>query len=79
MFKANTQGWINYYGRFYKSAVYPTLRHINRKLCLWATRKYKKFKHHRRRAEYRLGCIAKMYPSMFPHWMTWFNESGHSS
>jgi RNA-directed DNA polymerase len=68
MFRANIQGWINYYGRFYKSAMYPTLRHINRKLCLWATRKYKKLKHHRRRAEYQLGCIAKMYPGMFPHW-----------
>jgi RNA-directed DNA polymerase len=68
MFRANIQGWINYYGRFYKSAMYPTLRHINRKLCLWARRKYKKLKHHRRRAEYRLGCIANMYPGMFPHW-----------
>lgn len=68
MFRAHIQGWINYYSRFYKSAMYPTLRHINRKLCLWARRKYKKLKHHRRRAEYRLGCIAKMYPGMFPHW-----------
>ena len=68
MFKAKIQGWINYYGRFYKSAMYPTLRHINRKLSLWATRKYKKLKHHRRRAEYRLGCVAKKHPGMFPHW-----------
>jgi len=68
MFKAKIQGWINYYGRFYKSEMYPTLRHINRKLCLWATRKYKKLKHHRRRAEHRLGAIAKQHPSLFPHW-----------
>jgi RNA-directed DNA polymerase len=31
-------------------------------------RKYKKLKHHRRRAEHRLGDIAKMHPGMFPHW-----------
>ena len=68
MFRAKIQGWINYYGRFYKSAMYPTLKHINRKLCLWAMRKYKKLKHHRRRAEHRLGDIAKMHPGMFPHW-----------
>jgi len=68
MFRAKIQGWINYYGRFYKSAMYRTLRHINRKLCLWAMRKYKKLKHHRRRAEHRLGGIAKMQPGMFPHW-----------
>jgi RNA-directed DNA polymerase len=68
MFRATIQGWINYYGRFYKSAMYPTLRHINRKLCLWAMRKYKKLKHHKRRAEYRLGAIAKQHPGLFPHW-----------
>ena len=68
MFRAKIQGWINYYGRFYKSAMYPTLRHINRKLSLWAMRKYKKLKHHRRRAEHRLGDIAKKHPGLFPHW-----------
>ena len=68
MFRANIQGWINYYGRFYKSAMYPTLRHINRKLCLWAMRKFKKLKRHRRRAEHRLGEIARKAPSLFPHW-----------
>ena len=68
MFRAKIQGWINYYGRFYKSEMYPTLRHINRKLSLWAMRKYKKLKHHRRRAEHRLGDIAKKHPGLFPHW-----------
>ena len=68
MFRATIQGGINYYGRFYKSARYPTRRHINCKLCLWSMRKYKKRKHHKRRAEHRLGDIAKKYPGMFPHW-----------
>ena len=68
MFKAQIQGWINYYGRFYKSAMYPTFKHLNRKLCLWAKRKFKKLKRHRRRAEHRLGAIAKMHPNLFPHW-----------
>ncbi len=68
MFNAKIQGWINYYGRFYKSAMYPTLRHINRKLCLWAMRKFKRLKHHKRRAEHMLGKVAKIYPNLFPHW-----------
>lgn len=68
MFRAQIQGWINYYGRFYKSAMYPTLRHINRKLSLWAVRKYKRLRRHRRRAEHRLGEIAKKFPGLFPHW-----------
>ncbi|MCA1681710.1 MAG: transposase family protein, partial [Actinobacteria bacterium] len=25
----SNQGWINYYGRFYKSMLYPLLRRIN--------------------------------------------------
>jgi RNA-directed DNA polymerase len=29
MFRAKIQGWINYYGRFYRSQMYMTLRHIN--------------------------------------------------
>ena len=28
MFNAHVRGWINYYGRFYPSALYPTLRHF---------------------------------------------------
>jgi len=68
MFRAKIQGWINYYGRFYKSAMYSTLRHLNRKLCLWAKRKYKKLRHHSRRAEHRLGEMAVKHPNLFPHW-----------
>ena len=68
MFGVRIQGWINYYSRFYKSEMYPALRQINRKLSLWAMRKYKKLKRHRRRAEHRLGRIAKQQPDLFPHW-----------
>ncbi|UIF89032.1 hypothetical protein KAF44_28030 (plasmid) [Cupriavidus necator] len=38
MFNAQIRGWVNYYGAFYKSALYPTLRQIDRKLVLWLTR-----------------------------------------
>jgi RNA-directed DNA polymerase len=36
------QGWINYYGRFYKSMLYPVFRHLNEILVRWAMRKYKR-------------------------------------
>jgi len=68
MFGAKIQGWINYYGRFYRSQMYMTLRHINTKLVLWATRKYKKLFRHRRRAWHWLGRLANNLPSLFPHW-----------
>jgi len=32
MFNTIVQGWINYYGRFYKSTLYPLLRRINEHL-----------------------------------------------
>ena len=68
MFRAKIQGWINYYGRFYRSQMYMTLRHINSKLVWWAWRKFKKLFRHRRRAEHWLGRVAKDFPSLFPHW-----------
>jgi len=68
MFNPVLRGWINYYGRFYKSALYPVLRHMNRALIQWARRKYKRLSRHRRRAEYWLGRIARREPQLFAHW-----------
>ena len=68
MFNPMIQGWINYYGKYYKSELGNTLRTLNDKLKKWATRKYKKLRRHRRRAEYWLGRIAKKEPRLFAHW-----------
>ncbi len=68
MFNPVIRGWINYYGHFYKAALYPVLRHINRALIHWARRKYKRVSRHRRRAEYWLGRIARREPQLFAHW-----------
>jgi RNA-directed DNA polymerase len=59
---------FNYYGRFYKSALYSVLRHMNRALVQWARRKYKKLCRHRQRAEYWLGRIARCESWLFAHW-----------
>ena len=37
-------GWMNYYGRFYQSALYPLLRRINAYLVRWARKKYKRLR-----------------------------------
>lgn len=68
MFNPVLRGWMNYYGRFYKSALYPTLRHMDRALVHWVRRKYKRFHRHRRRAEYWLGRVARREPQLFAHW-----------
>jgi hypothetical protein len=35
MFNRQLQGWINYFGRFYKSMLYPVFRHLNDLLVMW--------------------------------------------
>ena len=68
MFNPVVRGWINYYGRFYKSGLYPVMRHMNKALVHWARRKHKKLNRHRNRAENWLGKIAKREPKLFAHW-----------
>ena len=62
------RGWINYYARFYKSALYPTLRHLNDILVRWAMRKFKRLRYHLTKAVFWLGRIAQRQPWLFPHW-----------
>src|SRR5258708_14960250 len=62
------RGWIQYFGRFYKSALYPVFRHLNGLLVRWAMRKYKRLRRHRRRAEHWLGGIGRREPRLFAHW-----------
>ena len=61
-------GWIAYYGRFYKSALYAVLRGINTYLMRWARRKYKSLKHSPKRAWAFLADMAARVPEMFAHW-----------
>jgi RNA-directed DNA polymerase len=42
MFNSIIRGWINYYGRFYKSQMYAALRYLNGALVQWARKKYKR-------------------------------------
>ena len=44
------RGWIEYYGRYAPSALYPMLRYVNQTLLAWAMRKFKRFKAHKIRA-----------------------------
>ena len=68
MFNSIVQGWINYYGRFYKSMLYPLLRRINEHLVRWACRKYKRLRRRERRAKELLARAAKRFPALFAHW-----------
>lgn len=68
MFNAVVQGWVNYYGRYYKSAMYPFLRNIEQYLARWVMRKYKRYQRHKTRAKKWLGRVRKREPKLFVHW-----------
>jgi RNA-directed DNA polymerase len=71
-------GWINYYGRFYKSRLMHFLdRQINPFPVKWAMRKYKRLRRAKGRTRRKLAEIASTFPTMFAHWkhgaMPWFD------
>jgi len=68
MFNPIILGWITYYGRYYKSALYPALRYLDQGLAAWAMAKYKRFRRHRRRAEQWVRKAALRDPRLFAHW-----------
>lgn len=62
------RGWVTYYGRFYRSRLYPSLRNINEYLVRWAMRKYKRLKNRASVAREWLAVIAARQPQLFVHW-----------
>ena len=62
------RGWMNYYGRFYRSKWVQVLRHLNEALAAWVRRKYRKFRRRERASMYWLGCIARRDRTLFAHW-----------
>ena len=68
MCKPVLRGWINYYGKFYKTELYSVLRHLDNALKRWAMRKYKKLKGSIIKASEWLRVVAISNPKLFPHW-----------
>ena len=62
------RGWMNYYGRFYRSKCVQVLRHLERALVAWVCRKYKRFRRRERAAVHWLGRIAKRDPHLLVLW-----------
>jgi RNA-directed DNA polymerase len=62
------QGWIEYYGRYVPSALYPLFRYVNLTLLAWARRKFKRFRAHKVRAARFLERLARERADSFVHW-----------
>ena len=62
------RGWITYYARYCRSALYPFLNRLNRLLVRWAQRRHKRLRLCQRRAMRWLGRISRQAPRLFAHW-----------
>jgi len=62
------RGWLEYYGRYATSALYPLLRYVNQMLRAWVMRKFKRFAAHQIRAGRFLESLAREQADLFVHW-----------
>lgn len=60
-------GWMQYYGRFYRSKLSPVLARINAYLVRWIRNKYRRFDA-TRAAHRKLAELAASQPRLFRHW-----------
>ncbi len=62
------RGWVNYYGRFFPSALHRVLRGVDELLVRWARRKYKQYKSRPMGAWQWLKRIKLRQPTLLAHW-----------
>jgi RNA-directed DNA polymerase len=61
------RGWMQYYGRFYRTELYPILKRINTYLMRWARSKYRRL-HGFKKAKAWWDAVCERYPRGFAHW-----------
>ncbi len=71
MYNSKIQGWINYFGKYYKTALQPLFNWLNRRLSKWVMRKYKKRRRQSRAIKW-LRSVARKNPNIFSHWKMGF-------
>ena len=70
------QGWWNYYGTFYPTAMLLIHQHIDRVLERWARRKFKSLSGRRYASVQWLQKLKNAEPQLFYHWSVIGNEAG---
>jgi RNA-directed DNA polymerase len=61
------RGWLQYYGRFYRSQLYPLLKRINTYLMRWVRKKYRRL-HGFKKAHAWWKMVGQRVPHLFFHW-----------
>ena len=65
------RGWMQYYGAFYRSALYPLLTRINAYLMRWLRKKHKRLRGRKKAQEAWTRAVITR-PRFFAHW-AWVN------
>ncbi len=60
-------GWMQYYGRFYRSVMSPLLMRVSTYLRRWAGKKYRRLRSHTRFRRWWVGLLDRQ-PGLFAHW-----------
>jgi RNA-directed DNA polymerase len=71
-FNAKIRGWVAYYGRYGRTALRQALRPLNRRLVLWAQKKYKRLRRRPGHSSEWLQRLARSCPMLFAHWAAGF-------
>ncbi len=61
------RGWINYYGRFYRSMLHPLLKRINAYLVRWARNKYRRLASFKKVKVWWFAVVDRQ-SDLFAHW-----------
>lgn len=61
-------GWMNYYGRYYRSKCVQVLRYLNEALAAWVRRKFTQYRRRERASMHWLGRLARRDTKLFILW-----------
>jgi RNA-directed DNA polymerase len=67
-FNPKIRGWVNYYGKYYPTALRRTFRCLNVRLVRWTQNKYKRYRVKMGQAAWSLRRYAKRNNALFAHW-----------
>lgn len=62
------RGWLAYYGKYTRSAMYAIVRHVNKSLVRWVMRKFKTLRCRKTCAAALLDRCMTRSPGLFVHW-----------
>jgi len=77
MFNPIIRGWVQYYGRYYPTALRRAFNCLDRRLVRWARSKYRQLRDHPRRAARWLRRMAEQSGGLFAHWKLTIGPKGH--